>query len=338
MGKLAPVIIPEHARNGFYDTYGARLDAYLSGDGEEALSHAYELGREALLSGLGLIDIIETHHAVLETFGTQDPEDAIRLAREALVFLEECLSPYELTHRGYRDAVETAHDMTRFTSVACHEIKAPLSAILSSAGMLSEMLHIEQNSSAGRLIANVLKGAAILNSRAEEMMDLAGLYSGLFSTNLRWVDTTRFLRQLADQLGPEALRHGIDLRLEISGSLPRAEFDPDRLQQVIINLTQNAIKYAAEGGKIVLHAEADRQALYIRISDYGRGLSAEQLSWLSSDASTLNHNQYATGTGLGLMLCKQIMDAHRGKLTARNRAVKGATFEISLPISRRGKS
>jgi signal transduction histidine kinase len=335
MSKLASTHIVDQTHGTFYEAYCLLLHAFLSGDGEEALSQSYELGRQAMLSGLGLIDLIELHHMALDALGPLPPEDAVSLTRGALVFLEECLSPFELTHRGYRDAVGLAHDMTRFTSVACHEIKAPLSAVMSSAGMLREILDVKSDSPEGRLIANVLDGAAILNSRTNEMMDLAGLYAGLFRAEPRPVDTAQFLHRAIDRLGPEALRHGIQLRLEIAGDLPYAEFDPDRIQQVITNLTQNAIKYAADGDKIIIQADADGETLTLRVNDYGHGLSAERLRWLSSDASTQNHDKRANGSGLGLMLCKQIMQAHHGQLTARNRAGKGATFEITLPVSQR---
>jgi two-component system sensor histidine kinase ResE len=251
----------------------------------------------------------------------------------ALIFLEESLSPYEITHRGYQDAVELKHHITRFTSVACHEVKAPLTSILSSAGMLQELLEAEQGTAEHRLFTNLLKGVEILKSRTDDMMDIAGLYSGTLSIRIRPVNIAIFMRQVYSHLELEARWKGLELHLHLDKNLSYAEFDPDRIEQVITNLVQNAIKYASDGGSIDLAASAQENTLIIEIRDYGNGVSlGEHLMEVLSDRRITRDSQ-AHGTGLGLILCRELIEAHRGRISVSSIPGNGHIFQLCLPFT-----
>lgn len=96
------------------DMYRLALQSYLSRDGEETLRQAYELGRAAMLMRLGVLDIIEIHNQAVKTILEEYPADEMtRTMENSMVFLEESLAPYEITHRGYRDVVELARHIKK---------------------------------------------------------------------------------------------------------------------------------------------------------------------------------------------------------------------------------
>lgn len=314
--------------------YETALRAYLSGYGEEGLRQAYELGRAAMLNNLGVLDIVELHCRALKVILSKSPStEMTQQVREAMIFLEESLSPYEITHRGYRDAVELVQHVTSFTSIACHEVKAPLTSILSSAGMLQEMLQVEQNSSENKLLMNVLNGAAILRSRADDMMDIASLYSGSLSIKARPVHIGAFLRRIRDRLEPEVLRRGMKLNLDLAAHIPQVEIDPDRIEQVITNLVQNACKYAAEGGRIDLNAAITDSHLLIGVRDYGKGLLTDGPLHKTVMGEPRIPDSQAHGTGLGLILCRQLVEAHHGRFIASSQPGTGSLFQLWLPMT-----
>src|SRR5574341_1807230 len=314
--------------------YASALQGYLAGGGEETLRQAYEFGRAALLSGLGIIDMVELHHDAMRDVLARTPPDRVAVhAREAMVFFEESLSPFEITHRGYLHAVDVMHRVTRFASLVSHEVRGPLTSILSSAGMLQEMTETDRQSPQGKLIDNVLRGAAILRSRADDMMDIASLYSGTLSIELKPTHIKDFLRQVYDRLEPEVHSRRMRLTLDLPDSLPDAEIDPDRIEQVISNLVQNAVKYASEGRRVDLSAAARGNDLMIEVRDHGKGLSPRQQRTLFRADRPRPRRRGARSAGLGLMLCKQLVDAHQGNITLVSRPGEGSTFRVLLPLN-----
>jgi signal transduction histidine kinase len=322
----------EHPIDEAATAYETTLRAYLSGNAEEGLRQAYELGRAAILRNLGVLDVVELHYQALKAMLPEAPSAEItQQIRAAMIFLEESLSPFEITHRGYRDAVELVRHVTSFTSIACHEVKAPLTSILASAGMLQEILQADQNSSENKLLMNVLSGAAILKARTDDMMDIAGLYSGSLSIRVEPVHIVDFLRRVRDHLEPEVLRRGMKLNLDVSKKIPVVEIDPDRIEQVITNLVQNACKYAAEGGRVDLSATIGGTHVIIGVRDYGGGLPHfRPPDRAITDAPTRSDSQ-AHGTGLGLILCRQLAEAHRGKSVVSSEPGTGSIFQLWLP-------
>ena len=313
--------------------YTAALKAYLTDSGEDALRQAYELGRESLRANLGILDMTELHHqAIRIALQNIDPSLVEQQIKNAMVFFEESLSPFEITHRGYRDAVEIIRRVANFAFIASHEIKAPITSIHSSASMLSEILGADRYSTEGRLIANIIDGVLNLKSRTDDMMDMVGLYTGALSVQTKLVDPCGFLRQVFEHLEPEVRSHGMKLNLRISERLPQVQFDPQRIEQVITNLVQNAVKYAADGGYIEMSASIRTDHLLFRVGDRGRGLPIHEQDLLLATNAPMGRDAHAQGTGLGLMLCQQIIEAHHGAIKLVSRKGQGSIFEIQLPL------
>src|SRR5260370_41029357 len=116
------------------------MKTYRARGGEDALQQAYEFGRSAVFAGLGILDVAEIHHrAISAILLNRPPEEMAQGVKNAMIFFEESVSPFEITHRGYREAVDTIQRVINFAFMATHEIKAPLTSILSSAGILQEI-------------------------------------------------------------------------------------------------------------------------------------------------------------------------------------------------------
>lgn len=329
----------EHFKKQFSAEYTSGLRTYLAEGGEDLLRQAYELGRVALSSGLGILDLVEIHHQALKTILPRSSRSEIYpRVNFATVFLEECLSSFEITHRGYRDAVEAMRRVTSFASLASHEVKAPLTSIISSASMLQELLKPDRQSPQDKLLANILKGAAILKSHTDDLLDIAGFYSGKLTVRMRSVDLVDFLRQSYEHLKPEVYCRGMQFNLDIPPTLPVVEVDPDRLGQVITNLVQNAVKYAADGGCIDLGASATGSVLIIGVRDYGKGIGPGQpMPMLTPGRLSGSVGEAAGGRGLGLILCKQIVEAHHGQIILESKPGRGSLIQVLLPLAKQSQ-
>ena len=120
-------------------------------------------------------------------------------------------------------------------------------------------------------------------------------------------------------------------------ALPHVQADRKRLKQVISNLLSNAIKYNQSGGRITVEAGADDAAVRLFVRDTGRGISADQLERIFKPFERLGaHRSGVDGTGLGLALVKQFMEAMGGSVQVESQAGRGSTFTVTLPRSRPG--
>jgi signal transduction histidine kinase len=122
------------------------------------------------------------------------------------------------------------------------------------------------------------------------------------------------------------------LTTELPDDLPEVELDASRMEQVIINLLSNAGKYSYAGGKIHLKAVVENSTLRVDIKDEGSGISAEDMTNLFKPYHRVEQDRKLPGLGLGLTICKQIVEAHGGKIWADSQLGKGSTFSFRVPL------
>jgi two-component system phosphate regulon sensor histidine kinase PhoR len=130
-------------------------------------------------------------------------------------------------------------------------------------------------------------------------------------------------------------QHGFELRVEIDDSLPIVAADSDAIQQAILNLLSNAMKYSGTGRVIDLHLRKDARHAVIDVTDRGLGISPGDQSRIFDKFYRVAtaENRLITGTGLGLTLVEHVSKAHGGTVTVRSRPGEGSTFSIAIPLS-----
>jgi signal transduction histidine kinase len=220
-----------------------------------------------------------------------------------------------------------------FTSVLSHELRTPLTPIFASARMLAEQLSREAGSPQDRLIRNILRGAEDLESRLSDLLDLAQCQAGAYTLEIAPMDPKGFLEEIASQFQPLAQSKGQSLAVDLPESLPRVRADRRRLGQVLMNLLENAVKYTPEGGNILLKAVAHDQELMVEVQNSGPALSPEEQQRLFQPYYRSEvDRQRLPGIGLGLSLCKRLVEAHGGKIWVESDPAKGNTFAFTLPL------
>jgi len=215
-----------------------------------------------------------------------------------------------------------------FTRALAHELKTPLTSVLAASDLLASELHDEPLLSLAR---NISQGASSLNSRIDELLDLARGEVGMLQLRLESVDLLQLLRETGDSLRPLASSRGQSLTLDLPASLPPVRADAARVQQVVTNLLGNAFKFTPVAGSITLRAKEKDAALVVEVRDTGRGISKEEQKRLFEPYHRL-HREPSAGLGLGLALCKTLVELHGGQIWVRSNAGRGSTFGFSLPL------
>jgi len=238
--------------------------------------------------------------------------------------------------RDLRHQLET--EMKRrveFTRALAHELKTPLTPMLISSQVLASELKEEPLLSLAR---NISRGASNLNSRIDELLDLAKGEIGMLQLKIEPLDVLQLLREVVEYVSPVALSRGQSLIMELPDSLPLVKADNVRLRQIVLNLLNNALNYTPEGGRIILRAGQEDANLIVEVEDNGPGIAEEEQQHMFEPYHRMEvAGERLSGLGLGLALCKMLVDLHGGQIWVKSRVGKGSTFSFSLPLEAANK-
>lgn len=223
-----------------------------------------------------------------------------------------------------------------FTRALVHELKSPLTPVLASSELLASELQQEPWLS---LAKNIYRGASQLNDRIDELLDIARGEVGMLKLKLGAVAPLPLLNDGAQDITPMISAQGQSLLVELPHSLAIIQADEIRLRQVLLNLLTNASKFTPRGGKITLRAKEGNNFLIIQVQDTGVGMSPEDQQRLFNPYSRLEEDrERLSGLGLGLSLCKMLVELHGGKIWVESEKGKGSTFSFSVPLDDTNKS
>ncbi len=211
-----------------------------------------------------------------------------------------------------------------------HELKTPLTALIAT----SQLLYDEtKDGKMGRLARHIYDGANNMNRRIEELHDATKGEMGLLKLTLKRVDIEKLLNAILEETKPLAKQLNMTIELEIASPLVEVTADADRIRQVLLNLINNAMKYARDGKKVTIKAMEKSGAILIEVRDYGPGIPAEQKETLFEPGYQVAYREERSGgLGIGLSLCKMLVELHGGKIWAKSTVGKGSSFFFTLPL------
>jgi signal transduction histidine kinase len=219
-----------------------------------------------------------------------------------------------------------------FTRKLIHELKTPLTSLIATSHLLYDETKGER---IGKLAKYVLESAGNLNNRIDELHDVVRGEIGILKLNLKRVEIGELLRAVIEENRAFCQECGISINLSLDESLPEVEVDSERIRQVMLNLINNACKYAKSGGKIDINVCSKTDFVQIEVKDFGRGISEERQSTIFEPGYQLvYHNELSGGLGIGLVLCKTLIELHGGKIWLTSKIDKGASFFFTLPIKK----
>jgi signal transduction histidine kinase len=230
-----------------------------------------------------------------------------------------------------RHSLET--EMNRridFTRALVHELKTPLTPLLTSSDILVSEISTEPYAS---LAKNINRGALRLENRINELLDLAKGEIGTLVLTPLIIQPSELLKSIIDEMKPVVASQGLSLNLDIPASLPSFQGDEERLRQVLLNLLNNACRFSPEGGIITIKVTERDNSLSVEVLDRGPGIREEELEkvFLPYYRSDYENKRYS-GLGIGLALSKMLIELHKGKIWARNREGGGSIFGFSVPL------
>jgi DNA-binding LacI/PurR family transcriptional regulator/signal transduction histidine kinase/AraC-like DNA-binding protein len=272
------------------------------------------LGGEAQLSGYAVFD---TEH--LESYGaiTQQIKVALRLARL-----------YQGALDGLKAAEEAGQMKSRFLSTVSHELQTPLRIIVTDSERLLHDGHFRSPS-----LQRIHGSARHLDALIRDVLDLTRDDIGQLKLTREPLDLNQTLQPVLEIGKQLTAEKGLSWTLQTPPSLPAVWGDSARLRQIVLNLLTNAVKFTSAGGVMVMLSARVGDVL-VSVRDTGAGVPLEEQKMIFGEfyQSSRTQEQRFAGMGIGLALCKRLVDMHGGEIGVRSDSQRGSEFFFSVPI------
>jgi signal transduction histidine kinase len=255
------------------------------------------------------------------------PQDSATEAE--LIALRSELDEARTTQHALEAAVRARDD---FITIAAHELRSPMSAILLYVQNLTFSVQRDQNACSAEIKADLARLEKRIDhfiKRAGVLLDVTRLTSGNFCLERADVDLTALTERVVRDFLEEARRAECAIELDLAPAVS-GQWDELALEQVLVNLLSNAIKYGA-GHPVSVRVAAHAGAASIRVEDRGIGISEEACSRIFDKFERAVHRSTHGGFGVGLWITRQIVEALGGRIAVESRPGSGSTFSVSLP-------
>jgi signal transduction histidine kinase len=221
-----------------------------------------------------------------------------------------------------------------FSAMIAHDLRSPLHTIIGASEMMKDGLLGPLNEEQKNWLDRIKNNATGLINLVSDFLDVSKLESGRIELAESELDATELVRNTVQNFTPLATSKNITLTCVADESMLPLRADRRRLDQVLTNLVSNAVKFTGSGGAIEVRLRTDTEGLRVEVEDSGVGIPHDEIETLFQKYRQVKSLTVPAqeGTGLGLVICKMIVEAHGGKIWVDSEEGKGATFTFTLPF------
>jgi len=246
-----------------------------------------------------------------------------------------------------RGVLAVIHDVTQqkradeirkeFVANVSHELKTPITSIRSYAETLADSDDSLPEETRQNFLSVIVNESDRMNKIVQDLLALSKFDAGEVVVDIKPFDINQSIKNIYDMMILDIKKQGLELIIDIEKQLPEIMGDKSRIEQVLINIVSNAVRYTPEGGKITISAGASGSNIWIKVSDTGVGIPKEDIPRLFDRFYRVDKARTRAygGTGLGLSIAHEIITKHGGSIQVESELDKGTDFIILLPIEGR---
>jgi len=281
------------------------------------------------------------HHQLIHAWQISQNNDEMQVETVELSnrnkFLQLIVIPDRYTTGG---SLLLIQDLTRvrrletvrrdFISNISHELRTPLASLKALTETLQDGA-LSDPEAAPRFLGRMVTEVDALAQMAQELLDLSRIESGQVELSLKSVSPRQLLSSAADRMHMQVERAGLSLQVDCSDDLPKVNADEPRIEQVLVNLIHNAVKFTHPGGEVALSAEAGEGIVRFAVKDTGVGIPSDDIPRIFERFYRVDKSRAGGGTGLGLSISRHLIESHSGRIWAESVEGEGSTFYFTLP-------
>lgn len=285
---------------------------------EQGFTHVYRL---PLVDDWNLLGIVYFASRGERALSDQDQRLLSILGQRASSALR-----HQLAFESLRQAVRSRDDVL---SVVAHDLQNPINVISIAASML---LQRAPDSTARRPLERIIRGAQRADRMIRDLLEINAIETGRFSVQRGRMEPADLILAAMESQQSLAADASVIIATDLSPELPLVEADEERLLEVLENLIGNAVKFTSPGGSVTIGAMQREDAILVSVKDTGAGIAPDQLPHIF-DRFWQAKKVYRRGTGLGLTICKAIVEAHGGQIWAESTPGSGTTMYFTIPAT-----
>ena len=228
---------------------------------------------------------------------------------------------------------------TEFLSTISHELRTPLTSVKGALGLIRGGAAGALSSDMRELLEIGLSNTERLIHVINEVLDISQLERGQARMRPGSLSLAQSVVRATRGVATRAESQRLTIETKLPENLPAVKADPKRVEQVLVNLLSNAIKFSPPGERVIVSAQAEDKMVVVSVRDFGRGMSKEfqQRLFTKFEHARGALTRESQGAGLGLAICRHIVDAHGGRIWVESEEGRGSTFYFSLPaVERQG--
>lgn len=281
---------------------------------------------------IGVMTVVFISLMIVVMRGHRAQTEARTKLRELLSHEHLLVSKLDQRNADLRSADE---DRLRLLSVVTHELGNPLTSISAFVGILSKNKSGNLTDRDLSMIEAITRGEAQMRILLKDLLDLSRVEANELELDIKAVDLRHVVRGVAESMEPVLQAKFQTIHMDQAADIIDVDGDRSRLDQVVTNLVSNASKYSPDKSEIQLSVSANEKCSIIEVADQGIGISAEDQEKLFTPffRSDNEETRQVSGTGLGLVICKQIIELHGGSMTIHSSRGRGTTVRVELPIA-----
>jgi two-component system phosphate regulon sensor histidine kinase PhoR len=218
-----------------------------------------------------------------------------------------------------------------FVSNVSHELRTPLTSLKLITETLVEGT-VDDPVIVKNFIIKMSSEVDNLTQLVEELLELSKIESGRVQLEKKFMKPYDLINNACERMQLQAKRAGLELKNSCSLDLPSIFIDQTRLEQVLLNLIHNAIKFTPPGGKVEVSAYQEASSIIFYVKDNGKGIPPKDLERIFERFYKTDRSRSEKGTGLGLSISRHLVEAHQGKIWAESQVGLGSTFYFSIPL------
>lgn len=231
-------------------------------------------------------------------------------------------------------AEEASRTKSEFLSNVTHELRTPLNAIMGFSDLLQESIEDKLNDNQRKYLNNIIAGGKDLLDVINNILDVSNIEAGKTNLELEDIHLEGLIQDVMTEMSSFASKKNIALQMELDPQVKSIRVDRNKLQQILINLVSNAIKFGKEKGFVKIRSKQMHDTLHIEVIDNGIGISTEDQQRLFKPFIQLDSSSTRKykGNGIGLYIVKQFVDLHGGNVWLESEIGKGSTFTFTISL------
>jgi signal transduction histidine kinase len=253
-------------------------------------------------------------------------------ADQAVIAIQNARLFREIADKSKQLEIANQHKSAFLASMS-HELRTPLNAIIGFSEVLLERYFGELNEKQDDYLKDIHSSGKPLLALINEVLDLSKVEAGRMELDRSEFDLTAAVADAMTLIRERAQQHAIALGLDAAPGLGTIHADERKFKQILLNLLSNAVKFTPDGGRIDVRVTRGADGIEVAVCDTGIGIAAEDQSAVFEEFRQVGRDYMSKheGTGLGLALCKRLVELHGGRIWLESAPGHGSTFIFSLP-------